>query len=110
MTTSYFLCINCTNLNSPFLCLSSPHKVKMEPFFPDAQPTSLRASTAYILFTTCAPNLGFMILDSMTLDMHILTVCISAYVQIRRIRSIRLLAVEATKILVGAVNLQVRLL
>ena len=38
--------------------------------FPDAQPTSLRVDTADIPFTTCARNLGSMILYYTTLEKH----------------------------------------
>ena len=57
--------------------------------FPNAQPTSLRVGSADILFTTCARNLGFTISNNMSLDKHISNVCRSAYVEIRRIGSIR---------------------
>ena len=70
--------------------------------FPDAQPTSLRAGTADIPFTTCALNFGFFISDN-TLDRHIWTVCSSAYVEIRHVSSIRqYLTVEAAKTLLCA--------
>ena len=54
--------------------------------FPNAQPTSLPVGSADIPFTTCTRNLGFMISDNMSLDEHISN---SAYVEIRRISSIR---------------------
>ena len=65
--------------------------------FLNAQPTSLCVGSANIPFTTCTHNLGFMISDNISLDKHISNVCRSAYVEIRRIGSIRhLLTVEAT--------------
>ena len=65
---------------------------------PNAQPTSLRVGSADSPFTTCARNLGFMISDNMSLHLHISNVCLSAYVEIRRISSTRqCLTVEASK-------------
>ena len=67
------------------------------------QPASLRVGKAGIPFTTCARNLGFMIWGNPSLNKHISNVCRSAYVEIRRISSIRhYLAVEPTKIFVYA--------
>ena len=75
--------------------------------FPDAQPTSLRVSTADIPFMTCVRNLGFMISDKMTCDKRVSTVCRSAYVAIRCTSSIRqCLTVEATATLACAFEKQ----
>ena len=71
--------------------------------FPNAQPTSLRIGSAGCPFTTSARNFGFMISNNMSFDKHISNVCRSAYVEIRRISSIRqYLTVQATKTLVCA--------
>ena len=60
--------------------------------FPNTQPTSLRACSAHIPFMTCARSLGAMISDNIS------NVSRSAYVEIRRISSIRQhLTAEATK-------------
>ena len=80
----------------------SPYTVKQN-LFPNAQPTSLRVGCADSPFTSCACNLGFVISDDMSLDKYISNGCRSAYVEIRRIDSIRqYLTVEATKTLVCA--------
>ena len=51
--------------------------------YPDAQPNSLRVSTADIHLSTCARNLGFMTSNNMSLDKHITTFCCSVYLEIR---------------------------
>ena len=74
--------------------------------FVDIHPIPLRIDTADIPFTTCTRNLGFKILNNLTLNKHISTVCRSACVEIKRISSIRqYMTVEATKPLVCAVLL-----
>ena len=72
----------------------------------DFHPIPLRVDTAGIPFTTCTRNLGFKIVNNLTLDKHISTVCRSACVEIKRISSIRqYMTVEAAKPLVCAVLL-----
>ena len=67
---------------------------------PDPEPKSIQVGSCDVQFAASARNLGFTLSSDMTLDKHISNVCRSAYIEIRRISSIRhLLTTEAAKTL-----------
>ena len=56
-----------------------------------------------IPFSSSAKNLGFYFTDSMNVELHVTNTCRNAYIELRRIGSLRhVLSVEATKTLVSA--------
>ena len=77
--------------------------IKSRKPLPTTQPSSIRVGSSDILFSPCARNLGFMLSDDLSLDKHISHICRSAYLEIRKISSIRqYLTIQATKTLVSA--------
>ena len=65
--------------------------------------TSLSFEHNVISFSTTAKNLGFHFTDDMRIDAHVQNMCRKAYIDIRRISSIRhLLSIDATKTLLSA--------
>ena len=74
--------------------------------FPVSKPTSISVCGHNVSFSSSARNLGFYITDSMNVELHIKNVCRSAFLELRRISSIRhLLSVSTTKTLVSALVL-----
>ena len=70
---------------------------------PDPTPTSIRVGQSDIPFAAQAKNLGVTLTSTMSMDSHVSNVCKSAYIELRRISSIRhYLTVDATKVLVCA--------
>ena len=68
--------------------------------------TSLSFGHNVMSFSTTAKNLGFHFTDDMRIDAHVQDICRKAYIDIRRISSIRhLLSIEATKTLLSAFGL-----
>ena len=65
--------------------------------------TSLSFGHNVMSFSTTAKNLGFHLTDDMRIDAHVQDICRKAYIDIRRISSIRhLLSIDATKSLLSA--------
>ena len=65
--------------------------------------TSLSFGHNVISFSTTAKKLGFHFTDDMRIDAHVQDICRKAYIDIRRISSIRhLLSIDATKTLLSA--------
>ena len=65
--------------------------------------TSLSFGHNVISFSTTAKNLGFHFTDDMRIDAHVQDICRKAYIDIRRISSIRQhLSIDATKTLLSA--------
>ena len=71
--------------------------------FSVSKPTTISVCDCEISFSSSARSLGFYIRDYMSVELHIKTVCRSAYSELRRIGTIRhLLSVDSTKTLVSA--------
>ena len=71
--------------------------------FSASKPTTISVCCCEISFSSSARNLGFYIRDDMSVELHIKSVCQSAYTELRRISTIRhLLSVDSTKTLVSA--------
>ena len=65
--------------------------------------TSLSFGHNVISFSTTVKNLGFHFTDDMRIDTHEQDICRKAYIDIRRISSIRhLITIDATKTLLSA--------
>ena len=71
--------------------------------FSVSKPTTISVCGCEISFSSSARNLGFYIRDDMSVELHIGSVCRSAYSELRRISTIwHLLSVDSTKTLVSA--------
>ena len=55
----------------------------------DPIPTSIQVGNADVPFSSSCRNLGFTVTDNMSLDKHVTNICKSAYIELRRISSIR---------------------
>ena len=74
--------------------------------FSVGKPTTISVCGCEISFPSSARNLGFYIRDDMSVELHIKSVCQSAYSELRRISTIRhLLSADSTKIFVSAIFL-----
>ena len=74
--------------------------------FPVSKPTSISVCGLDISFSSSARNLGFHIAENMSVELHIKNICRSAFLELRRIFSIRhFLTVGCTKTLVCALVL-----
>lgn len=66
-------------------------------------PAALKVGDCDVTFSAYARNLGFTVSDDMSLDKHVTNVCRSAFLEIRRISSIRkFLTLDATRTLMCA--------
>ena len=72
-------------------------------FLHSQKPARLSVGDTQVQFSSSARNLGYVLADSMSIDLHVRNICRTAYLSIRHISSIRrYLTVQATKTLVCA--------
>ena len=70
---------------------------------PDSAPTAIRVGNADIPFASHARSLGITMSSDTTMEKHVTNICRSAYAELQRISSIRLLlTASATKTLLSA--------